>query len=376
MDAVQIWRRTPKLLLASAVSLALVGWLSIRRAEQFIDAGNRFSGQQLVWNLLAAAALVIAVWPDYRRLARLSYVALAVAMVLLASVYWFPPINGAHRWIRIGPFGVQPSELAKLAFVLALARYLSTRQNYRRLIGLALPLSLACFPVLLILKEPDLGTALVFPPVLLCMLAAAGARLRHLVLLTLVALALSPVLWSEMSREQRSRVAGLLNQSGPGEKPDDDGYQLHQSKQMLALGGLQGSLLAGDAVSDPSVYHLPEAHTDFVFSVLGERLGLWGNGCVLLLYSVLVLRGLAIAAATQEPFGRLVAVGVSALLGVQVLINTGMTVGLLPVTGLSLPLVSYGGSSMLATALSLGLLVNIALHPSDELAAEPFRFRN
>jgi cell division protein FtsW (lipid II flippase) len=365
----------PKLLLASAFGLAVLGWLAIRRAEEFIDAGSRFSDQQFVWDLLAMFVLALVAWPNYRRFARLSYAALAAAASLLVAVYWFPPINGAHRWIRLGPLGLQPSELAKVAYVLALARYLTAGDNHRRLAGLVLPVGLTLVPVLLVLKEPDLGTALVFVPVLFCMLAGAQARARHLALLAAVGVMMLPLLWSQMSREQRSRVAGLLNQSGPGERPDDDGYQLHQSKQMLALGGLEGSLLAGDTVADPSVYHLPEAHTDFVFSVLGERLGLWGNAVALLLYAMLVLCGLAIAAATREPFGRLAALGISALLGVQALINTSMTVGLLPVTGLSLPLVSYGGSSMLASGMALGLLVNIALRPSDELAEEPFRFR-
>lgn len=375
MDAYVWLRRTPLLLLAPAVGLAVLGWFAIQRAEEFVDVGDRFSRQQLVWNVLAMAVLGLAAWPDYRRLGRWSYVFFAMALVLLMLVFAFPAINGAHRWIRLGPVGLQPSELAKVTFVLALARYLTYRENYRQFAGLALPLTITIAPVLLVLKEPDLGTALVFLPVFFCMMTAAGARLKHLVLLSVVGLLMLPFLWGQMSREQRSRVTALFEQTAPDERPRDDGYQLHQSKQMLALGGWRGSLLAGDAVDDPSVYHLPEAHTDFVFSVLGERFGLWGTGGVLLLYFILVSRGLTIAAATQEPFGRLVAVGLSALIGVQAVINTGMTVGLLPVTGLSLPLMSYGGSSILANALALGLLVNIAQHPSDGLASEPFRFR-
>ena len=185
---------------------------------------------------------------------------------------------------------------------------------------------------------------------------------------------LMPVLWSQMSREQRSRITALAQQTSAGEKPSDDAYHLHQAKQMLALGGWQGSLLAGEASSDRTVYFVPEPHTDSIASVLGERLGLWGLGLMLALFVGLVWRGLAIAAATREPFGRLVAVGISTLFAVQMLINTGMMVGLLPITGLALPLVSYGGSSLLASALALGILLNIGLRPGYELTNEPFQF--
>jgi rod shape-determining protein RodA len=367
--------KVPILLLAPAVGLVFLGWLGIHRAEDLVDGAGRFSRQQLVWDALAAVVLLAAASISYRRLGRFSYLLFALALVLLAAVYALPPINGAHRWIRLGPLGFQPSELAKIAFVLALARYLQCRENYRSLHGLVLPLGISLVPMILILKEPDLGTALVFLPLFFSMMYAAGARSRHLLVLVGVGLMLVPVLWGQMSREQRSRITALLAQTGPGQRPSDDGYQLHQSKQMHALGGLAGSALTSDAVADRAAYHLPEAHTDFVFSVLGERFGLMGAGLVLLLYIVIVWRGLAVAAATREPFGRLVAVGLSTLIGVQALINTGMTAGLLPVTGLSLPLVSYGGSSMLSNAVALGLLINIALRPGYELSKEPFRFQ-
>jgi cell division protein FtsW (lipid II flippase) len=210
--------------------------------------------------------------------------------------------------------------------------------------------------------------------VLFMMLFAAGARPRHLIVVTLAGVMLLPLLWSQMSREQRSRITALAQQTGPGDKPGDDTYHLHQAKQMFALGGWSGSLLSGDASADRTVYFVPEPHTDSIASVLGERLGLWGLALLLGLFVVLVWRGLAIAAATREPFGRLVAVGISTLFAVQMLINTGMMVGLLPITGLALPLVSYGGSSLLANALALGILLNIGLRPGYEVTNEPFQF--
>jgi cell division protein FtsW (lipid II flippase) len=143
---------------------------------------------------------------------------------------------------------------------------------------------------------------------------------------------------------------------------------------LTALGGMWGSLLAGQPTDDPAAYHLPEARTDFIFCVVGERLGLVGLAAVLGLFGLLAWQGTAIALRTREPFGRLLAVGVTTLLAAQVLINTGMTVGLLPITGLSLPLVSYGGSGLLAHGIALGLLLNVGLRPGYEVTNEPFRY--
>jgi cell division protein FtsW (lipid II flippase) len=361
-------------MVVAAVLLMGLGWLGIARCEELTGGSGRFLRQQLVWSLLGIAAMLGTTIPSYRILSRWSYAALAVALGLLVLVYFFPPINGARRWIRVGMFSLQPSELAKVAWVLAMARYLMYRENHRRLVGVLWPLALTLVPVVLILREPDLGTALVFLPVLFVMLAAAGASRADLVGLVLAGLLAMPLLWTQMSHEQKSRVTSLFQQAGVGETALGDAYHLRQAKQVLSLGGVWGSLLAGQVVEDPAAYHLPEARTDFIFCILKERLGLPGVALVLGLHAFLVWRGLAIAAATREPFARLVAVGVSSLLAVQVLINTGMTVGLLPITGVSLPLVSYGGSGLLAHSLVLGLLVNIGLRPGYEVAREPFRY--
>lgn len=351
----------------------LSGWLAIDRAEELSAAGN-FTDRQLRWAVLGIAVAIGASLPSYRVLERLSYAAYAMSLAMLLLVYFYPPVNGAYRWIRLGPLGLQPSEVAKIALVLALARYLMFCENYRRFRGLLTPLAIVLPPLLLILKEPDLGTAILLAPLTVAMLLAAGASAGDMLKLAFVGLLVTPLLWSQMSREQRSRVTSLLEQTPAGQRPTDDGYQLYQSKQMLALGGYRGSAIAGDAVDDPGVYHLPEAHTDFIFSVLAERFGLWGATILLLMYLLLVAKGLTIAATTQEPFGRLICVGFTTLIGVQALVNTGMAVGLLPVTGISLPLVSYGGSGMLANCFALGLMMNVAVRPGYDLAGEPFRW--
>jgi len=294
--------------------------------------------------------------------------------VLLVAVFFFPARNYSHRWIPLGVADLQPSEAAKLAYILTLAHYLRYRSSYRHLLGLAAPFLITAVPVVLILREPDLGTSLLFFPVLFAMLFAAGARFRHLLGVGVMGVALLPALWMAMSAEQRSRITAVFTQADGGPAPPGDGYHLHQSKTILALGGAWGSELSGLPVCDESAYRLPAARTDFVFCLIGERWGLWGALGVFGLYAILLGRGLCVAAATQEPFGKLVAVGIVSLLGTQVIINTGMTVGLMPITGLTLPLLSYGGSSLLTTCLALGLVMNIGLRPDFEVEGEPFRF--
>ena len=370
-----VWaRRLPWSIVAVAVSLICLGWLGLARCEDLATGSGPLLRQQMVFSALALAAMFALSLPNYRVLCRLSYAIFLLSLVLLVLVYFFPAINRAHRWIRLGPVGLQPSEFAKVAFVLALARYLMYRQNYRRLRGLAVPLALTTLPVVLILREPDLGTAAVFLPVLFVMLYAAGARRGDLLRVALVGMLLLPLLWTQMSREQKSRVTALFDQPAAAQTPSDDAYHLHRAKRMLALGGCWGSALTGRPTDDPAAYRLPEARSDFIFCVLGERFGLPGLAALLGLFGLLAWRGLAVAAATREPFGRLLAVGIVALLAVEVLINTAMTVGLLPITGLSLPLISHGGSGLLAHGIALGLLLNVGLRPGYEVTKEPFRY--
>lgn len=378
MSTRQWLRRLPWSVALAAAVLLVLGWLALARYEvlraQLGAEPSGCLGRQVVRSLLAVGVMLGVAAMNYRRLAPWSYALFAGSLILLIAVFFFPRINGTHRWIVLGPIRVQASELAKVVCVLALARYLMYRENYRRFFGLLLPLLFALVPVVLVLREPDLGTAAVFLPVVFVMLFVAGARMRDLACVALAGLLVLPVLWTQMNREQRSRVVALFEQPPPGVRPSDDAYHLYQAKRMLALGGVWGSWLRGPAVDDPAAYRLPEARSDFIFCVLGERFGLPGLGLALGMFGLLGWRGMAIAAATREPFGRLVAAGVAALFVVEALINTGMTVGLLPITGLSLPLVSYGGSGLVAHGAALGLLLSVGARPGYELAQEPFRY--
>lgn len=367
--------RLPWEIVVMAAMLILLGWVGINRAEELADREGRFLPRQMSWLPIALVAMFGVALPSYRPLCRWSYAIFGLAMLGLLLVYFFPPVNGARRWIRLGPIGCQPSEFAKIAFVMATARYLMYRENYRRFTGLFAPLALVLVPCVLILREPDLGTALLFPPVLFAMLYVAGARSADLLKLVLIGMLCTPLLWTQMTREQKSRITALAESTSPGHRPSDDAYHLQQSKRMIGLGNTWGSFVQGDAVPDRGAYRLPEAHTDFIFAVICERLGLAGGAFVLGLFGLLIWRGATVAIQSREPYGRLLAAGLTALFAVQVAINTAMTIGLAPVTGLSLPLVSYGGSGLLAHAIGLGLLLNVGARPGYEVGPEPFRYR-
>jgi cell division protein FtsW (lipid II flippase) len=365
----------PWLLLLTAAALFLLGLSGIQRADELSD-GADFASRQVVWGLLAIPAAIAAASVPYRALKPYSYGLFVATLPLLVVVFFMPARNGARCWIPLGWFDVQPSELAKLTFILGLAHYLMHRDNYRRPTGLIGPFGIALAPMGLILREPDLGSAMVFPPVLFAMLFAAGARRLHLLAVLLLGLAFAPLFWQAMNAEQRSRITALFTQVDSGPNPLGDRYHQHQSKLVIALGGVWGSELSGMPVNDPSAYQLFAGQTDFVFCWVCERWGLWGGLLTLALYALLFCRGLLIAGATREPYGRLIAVGVTTQLATQTLINTGMTVGLAPVAGITLPLMSYGGSSLLSTAAALGLLLNISLRRGYEIGNEPFEFRD
>ncbi len=365
--------RIPWIVVFCAFALMYMGLMGIDRGDQ-LAGGSEYFPRQAVWIVLALPAMVAATWLPYRRYRDLSYPLFGVSLVLLLLVYLMPGVNGAHRWIPLGWIKFQPSELAKIAYIMSLAHYLMYRKNYRRLSGLLAPFVLTLIPVGLILREPDLGTSLLFLPVLFAMLFAAGAKFRHLTFIILLGVAVLPLLWVGMSAEQKSRIVTLFQQRDGGRAPSGDGYHLHQSKRVLVEGGLLGSRYSDAPSNNSNDYHLPAARTDFVFCLVGERWGFTGCAVAMILYLTLFARGLMIAAATREPFGRLLAVGIVALLAAQTLINTGMTVGLMPITGMTLPLMSYGGSSLLATCIALGLLINVGMRPGYEIGPEPFRF--
>jgi len=513
-----VWR-FPWLLMVCALALTALGIAGVYAAtaggegEAFWDT---LAAKQLVFLGAALAVFTLVLVPSYVRLAKHSYTLYAVslgALVVLAAFRvwnWEIPdfiyrTTYAYSWIKIPrvPVKIQPSEIMKIAFIASLAYYLRFRKNYRTLAGLLVPFALALVPTALVLYQPDLGTAMLFLPVLFLMLFAAGARAKHLLAIVAMGLAMVPVFYSSMHGYQRMRidswllhgcaervyfavnrpveaaaqdetpsrerlpaeagakageiagaseggaeptapapanhlaeaartrletmtdaekadlvrqVTGMwrfrlwrladaiswgegkpefaeakarlfraLEEEGPGPESfdvlrlffgsllDNYGFQLFQAKVAVGSGGLAGrGWLEG---TQTRYGFLPEAHTDFLFPTLAEQFGFLGAAGVVVLYGLLCLLGVDVSFSTTEPYGKLLVVGVVALVAAQSFLNIAMSIGLMPITGIPLPMMSYGGSSLVSSYLALGLLCNVAVRRLYLIAPRPFEWR-
>jgi cell division protein FtsW (lipid II flippase) len=352
--------------------------------------------KQLVFIAIGAACLIAFQAVNYQRIGAFSWPFYFVSMLLILYTILpgvprsgfgsVPVINGAHPWIKFGSFSLQPSELMKIAFVMVLARYLRFRSNYRNVKGLLAPFSLALFPVAMIMKQPDLGTALTFIPALFAMLFCAGAKRWHLFAVLGMAIAAAPVMWlagpapegpglpvlkylpALVKPYQRERVKSMFHDDPKTQR--EKGYQQKFALVAFGSGGVTGKG-AGDI---PVGRFVPEAHNDMVFALIGEQFGFFGAMIVLIAYAGLFAAGTEIAGNTREPFGRLVAVGVVSILAGQTFLNLMVCLKLMPVTGVTLPFVSYGGSSLLASFMAAGLLLNIGQNRPHVMARESFEY--
>src|SRR5262247_1622032 len=320
--------------------------------------GGGVAARQLMWVAISALALLVVASLDYRRLVRMAPGLYILGLAGLITVFALGrSVSGARRWIVLGPLSVQPSEGFKLCFLLMVVWLLVSRwaQPVTPTV-LALLVPVVAIPFVLIVRQPDLGTALLLWPLLITLLVGAGARFRLLGGLLFTGLAALPIAWFALKEYQRERIMVYLD---PFRDPQGSAYNVIQAKIAIGSGQLLGKGIAGATQS--RLAFLPERHTDFIFAVFAET---WGFvGCLVLLtcYALLFLRGFDIAASTREPVGRLVALGVTALVATQVLVNVGMVTGLLPVVGIPLPLMSYGGSSMVVSMMALGLLLSVRM---------------
>jgi len=353
-----------------------ISWL--RRAY---EALGPLTVRQLAYLASGVGLMSLILRPSYQKIGWYAYPVYGLAILLLLLLVvdrWVdlplvPVSRGTRRWIRAGPLGIQPSEFMKVALIMCLARYLRFRSSYRRLAGLMPPLLLTLLPMVLILFQPDLGTLLMLLPVLFAMLFVAGARLRHLFLVVVLGCATMPLFYVYgMKDYQRTRILSLLRQNTADESwHQDEGYQLRQSKIALGTGGLTGTGYGGGIFVRYGDL-LPEEHNDFIFAIIGHQWGFVGALLVIVAYGVIVLFGLEVATVTNDPFGRLLAVGVVVMIVAQALLNICMTIGLAPITGMTLPFVSAGGSSLWANFIALGLLVNVAQRRPMLIARPPF----
>jgi rod shape determining protein RodA len=321
-------------------------------------AGSTVAFRQVAWFGIGLVALSIVASIDYRRLVQLGPVLYVLALGGLVAVFFVGrTVSGARRWISLGVFSVQPSELFKIVFVLTLVWALTSRWAQPITAGtLAWVLPLTALPAVLIVKQPDLGTALLLLPVLIALLVGAGIRWKLFAALAGIGLAAMPPVWFVLKDYQRERLLVFLD---PVRDPLGSAYNVIQAKIAIGSGQLLGKGVAGATQS--RLAFLPERHTDFVFAVFAE---MWGfAGCLVLLagYALVLLRGFDIAASARDATGRLVALGATSLLATQVLVNVGMVSGLLPVVGIPLPLMSYGGSSMVVSLMALGLLLSVRM---------------
>ncbi len=387
----------------ASMCLSIVGVLCVSAAADQDGAPADASLKQIVFVGVSLAAGIIVLAIGYHRLGRLAYliftagVSLLMLMVVAKQLEGLPfirPINETYRWISLPFISIQPSEIMKVAFIIGLAWYLRHKENVRQFKALIGPFVLTVIPMLLVLLQPDLGTALLLMPVLFIMLFAAGARLKHFAIVAVLAIASLPAFWAQMRPYQKERIAGLLLQydsirqkviqspeqwtwlcphgaSSARRWEKDAGYQLIGSLGALGNGGLAGRGWGqGTYVRYESL--LPARENDFVFAIIGEQWGFVGCLGVVTCYMIIIVAGLEIATHTSDPFGRLLAVGAVALLATQTMINVGMTLGLTPITGINLPFVSSGGSSAVVNFVLIALLINVSQNRPFLLARKPF----
>ncbi len=354
-------KRIDPLIVGITLALSLGGLVMVFSASG-VMAENKFTNatyylqRQIVWMLLGFGVLLVGSFIDYgqwKRWVLMIVVGCVAGLLLVLGVG--PQINGARRWLTFGFFSLQPTEMAKLGVVVYLAAFLSKPNrrvtDWQR--GFLPPVAVVGMICGLIVVEPDLGSTVVIGLVFVGMMYLAGARVRHLAYLVIpMIVGLLSLIW--MSPERWERMTTFLN---PFEYREGAGYQLVQSILALENGGLFG---VGLGQGKQKLLYLPEGHTDFVLALVGEELGLIGTAGLLALFAILVCKGFRVAALAPDIFGRYLALGITMLLGIQALINAGVVSGMLPTKGLTLPLVSYGGSSLLATMLAIGILLSIA----------------
>ncbi len=349
------------ILILLAIGINMVFSASMYEDRQFYRDTYYHLKRQLIWASLGIGAMIFTSNFDYRKLGnrKLINFGMIVTIALLVIVLFMPDKKGASRWINIGKLGIQPSELAKIMLIVYLSDNIARKgEKIKNFLQGVIPVLIVggLFAGLIII-EPNMSTAVIVMTVSILMLFVGGAKMSHLsgiflvgVSLAVVAIAIEPY--------RMARFTGFIN---PWADPLDTGYQAIQSLYALGAGGPFGM---GFGMSRQKQYYIPEAQNDFIFSILGEELGFLGAAAVIILFALLVWRGLKIALNCKDKFGSLMASGITALIAVQSSINFLVVSSFMPITGVTLPLISYGGSSLLFTMASLGLLLNISRYKS------------
>jgi rod shape determining protein RodA len=348
-------------------AIALIGLSAVYSATYTAKGPSSLYYKQLIWVSMGVIIMFLALIPDYHTVGRYAYVLYATSLLLLLLVMVMGRTGmGAQRWLAIGPFAFQPSELAKLSLTLALARYFAEdpKRGGYGLRDLTIPGVMVLIPLVLVLKQPDLGTALMLLLTSALIVMIAGLRMRSVFIMILIGVTIvsavflvPPVrhkIWGSLKPYQQNRIRAFVD---PSSDPLGSGYHANQSKIAVGSGQIIGKGFRKGTQSQMAF--LPERHTDFIFAVIAEERGFIGTGLIVLLYLILLLVGVDAAKNAKDRLGVLMAGGIVSMISLYVFINVGMAVGIVPVVGVPLPLVSYGGTSTITTFIALGLLLNI-----------------
>lgn len=346
-------------ILICTILLVIVGIVALTSATKNSDYEEL--KKQILWLTISIPILIVIIFIDYEILARISPILYGIILILLVAVLFTSAINGATSWFNIGPFSFQPAEFAKVIVILFLAWLITKiqtrgRDEINRILKLGLILIAFAVPVLLIIKQPDYGTALAFVMALVFMLFVAGIRKRYIITALLLIVILVPTLYFFVLPEHaKTRIDVYLN---PNLDPRGAGYNIIQSKLAIGAGQLLGmGLFKGNQTQLGFLY--PKT-TDFIFALIGEEMGFIVAAGIIIVYVVLITKAVYVAKTAKDDLGSYIAMGIAGIFFFHMVENIGMTMGLLPITGIPLPFVSYGGSSLLSNFIMIGLLLNIS----------------
>lgn len=349
-------------LFSTIMLLVAIGVIMVYSASSYsaffnpsIKDSMYFLKKQGMVAILGIGAMFLAIKTDYHKIKKYTKIIMIVAIILLSAVFAFPPVNGARRWINLGPASLQPSEIAKYIVVLYMAKSIESKGDKIRSLGYGvIPyLLVSGFYAGMVFLEKNLSIAAVIMIVTLIILYVAGAKTSHMLgLIGIVGLAGVAGILFEPYR--MARFTSFLN---PWGDPKGKGYQLIQSLLALGSGGIWGM---GLGKSRQKCYYIPEPHNDFIFSIIGEELGLIGCTLIVILFIIFIWRGIVTAVRAKDTYGTLLATGITSVVAVQAIINIAVVTGSMPVTGVPLPFISYGGSSLVFNLVAMGVLLNIS----------------
>ncbi len=354
----RLLKKIDYVLIITVLLTCIIGIVAVGSATYSLGS-ERYIKTQIISIVMGIVSIVIIMLIDYNALSKMYIPMYIISNLMLISVFIFGKGSedwGASRWIRIGSFGFQPADFAKIAMIICLAKFLDdNKDEIHRPVVIFKALLFVGLPMVLILAQPDLGTTLIFGAFVFGMLFTAGLKYKHILIAMIVGLVTAPFAWLGLLEPyQKNRILIFLN---PEQDPMGKGYHTLQSRVAVGAGMIWGKgLFKG---SSNQFGFLPEKHTDFIFSVIAEELGFVGVIILIMLYSVILYRCINIAKEAKDDFGTYLATGVTFMLAFHIFLNIAMTIGLAPVTGKPLPFVSYGGTFMLTNMMALGLILNV-----------------